>query len=229
MSEDRLKSYERRLDALYEQRAEVNEDIAAVYAELKSDGYDPRAMRQAMKRKRIRPEDRAAADATLGIYEDALGISSPDAEPKADMSPRRVREFKAPANATSEEQLKAIIFKILEMRAERKDMGKAIQTELRKARAIGFSPVKINETCQWLERCDQHGRDKMMQAEELYMIYREIGEGPQAAPEVSGDSKLVAMFASGPAAPAKAPTLKQKQVGDAIAMAQIARMNRGRP
>jgi hypothetical protein len=60
------------------------------------------------------------------------------------------------------------------------------------------------------------------------MMYREIGEGPQAAPEVMGDSKLVAMFASGPAAPAKAPTLKQKQVGDAIALAQIARMNRGR-
>jgi uncharacterized protein (UPF0335 family) len=175
----------------------------------------------------MRPEDRSEADAMLERYESAIGIEGPEA-PHVDMAPRKRDTYIAPPDASTEQQLRAIIAKILELRAERTETGKTITLELRKARSLGFSPVKITEACRWIEKCDQHGRDRMMDAEELYRIYREIGEGPQPELQIQGDSKPAEMFASGPnEGPKKATTIKQRQVGDAIAFAQISRMNRG--
>lgn len=225
--DDRLRGLIQRVRNLEDERADINKDIGDVFSEAKALGYDTRIMRQLLKRMRMRPEDRSEADAMLERYEEAIGVDGPE-QAHVDMAPRRRDTYVAPPDATTEQQLRAIIAKVLELRAERTETGKTIALELRKARSLGFSPVKITEACRWLEKCDQHGRDRMMDAEELYRIYREIGEGPQPELKVEGDSKLVAMFAGADAqAPKKAATLKQKQVGDAIALAAIARMNRG--
>lgn len=162
----------------------------------------------------------------LSTYESAVGADGEGA--KVDMAGRKPRErFVAPQGASSEEQLRAIISRMLELRAERNEMGQTIRLELRKARACGFDPVKITEACRWLEKCDANGRDRMIASEELYQVYREIGEGPRPEPKMEGDSKLVAMFAGADAAPQrKAPTLKQKHASDAVALAQASLMNR---
>ncbi len=225
--DDRLRGMMQQIMRFEDERADINKDIGDVFSEAKSLGYDMRIMRQALKRARMRPEDRSEADAMLERYEVAIGTDGVE-HARVDMAPRKRDSYVAPPDASTEQQLRAIIAKVLELRAERGEVGKTIQLELRKARACGFSPVKITEACRWIEKCDEHGRDRMMDADELYRIYREIGEGPQPEVKVEGDSKLVAMFAGGDAAaPKKAATLKQKQVGDAIALAAIARMNRG--
>lgn len=224
----RLLGILRGIMALEDERADINSDISDRYAEAKALGYDTRIMRQLKKRLRMRPEDRDEDDALLNAYEAAVGMAG-SGEARASEPRRRPRNFTAPPNASSEEQLRAIICRILEMRGERSDMTKAIAIELRKARAAGFSPVKIAEACRWLEKCDAHGRERMLEAEELFQIYRDIGEGPKPEVTVEGDSKLVAMFAApGGAAPTKAASAKVKGISDAIAMAQISRMNRGR-
>ncbi|WP_408585937.1 DUF2312 domain-containing protein [Novosphingobium sp.] len=226
MTDDRLRGLVQRIQRIDEEIADLGKDRSDVFSEAKALGYDTKIIRQVLKRMRMRPEDRSEADAMLERYESAVGVAGSEAA-HVDMGPRRRETFVAPANATSEEQLRAIIARVLELRAERSETGKTIQLELRKARACGFDPVKISEACRWLEKCDQHGRDRMMASEELFQIYREIGDGPQPEMKVEGDSKLVAMFAGAEPAPKKAPTLKQKQVGDAIALAAISRMNRG--
>ena len=216
----------RAIRALEEERGDISKDIADRFAELKAKGYDTGIVRQVLKRMRMRPDDRREADALLETYEAALGVASGDGA-HVDMGPRRREPFTAPPNASTEEQLRAIISRVLEIRAERTEGTKLTALELRKARAAGFDPVKITEACQWLEKCDAHGRERMMAAEELYQIYREIGEGPAPDVLVEGDSALVKMFAGPAPEPKKAATLKQRQVSDAIALAQISRMNRG--
>lgn len=228
MSADgRLRGLISRVRNLEDERADLNKDIADVFNEAKALRYDTRIMRQLLKRMRMRPDDRSEADAMLERYESAIGMEGPET-PHVDMAPRKRDTYIAPPDASTEQQLRAIIAKVLDLRTERTETGKTITLELRKARSLGFSPIKITEACRWIEKCDQHGRERMMDAEELYRIYREIGEGPQPELQIEGDSKLVEMFASGPSeGPKKATTIKQRQVGDAIAFAQISRMNRG--
>lgn len=228
MTDDRLRGLVRSIQAYDEEIADAVSGRRGVYDQAKAMGYDPRTIRNLIRRMRMAREDRDAADELLAGYEAAMGIAGP-ATPAADAGPVRKREtFTAPPNATSEEQLRAIISRVLELRAERVELGQTIRLELKKARACGFDPRKITEACMWLERCDKHGRDRMLASEELFQIYREIGEGPRPEMKVEGDSKLVAMFAGPAQADKKAPTLKQRQVSDAIAYAQISRRNRGK-
>ena len=228
MSDSRLRGLIDRIRRLYADRADINKDISEVFTEGKALGYDTKIMRQLLKRMGMKAEDRDAADEMLERYEADVGIAG-SATPHVDMAPPAKREaFTAPPNASSEDRLRAIISQVLTMRAERVEMTQTIGLELKKARAAGFDPRKITEACMWLERCDKHGRDQMLASEELFQIYRDIGDGPKPEVKVEGDSKLVAMFAGEQQqVEKKAPTLKQRQVSDAIAFAQISRRMRG--
>ncbi|MGF7152495.1 DUF2312 domain-containing protein [Novosphingobium gossypii] len=226
MSDDRLRGLVQRIQRLQAERADISKDISDVFSEAKAVGYDTRIIRQLLKRLAMRSEDRHEADEMLERYEADVGITG-SSTPHVDMAPRHREPFVAPAGATSEEQLRAIISKMLELRAERVEMNAGMALELKRARSAGFDPRKIVEACMWIEKCDKHGRPQMLAAEELFQIYREIGEGPRPEPRVEGDSKLVEMFAGPAPAEKKAPTLKQRKVSDALAYAQISRKNRG--
>jgi len=228
VTDDRLRGLINAVRAYNEEIADAVAGRRGVFEQAKAMGYDPKTMRQLIRRMGMAASDREAADELLAQYECAMGIAGA-VEPHADGGPaeRKREPYTAPATATTEEQLRAVISRVLGLRAERSERGQEIRLELRKAKVAGFDPRKITEACTWLERCDTHGRDRMLAIEELFQTYRDIGDGPRAPVAIEGDSKLVAMFAGDPQPEAKAVTLKQRQVGDAIAFAQISRRNRG--
>lgn len=103
----------------------------------------------------------------------------------------------------SDDQLRGFIRRVLALREERSAITADIATELKEAKGSGFDSVKISEVCRWLERCDKHGRDAMVEAETLFDLYRDVAEGP-AKPlaemfEAARDKVLVEMFAAPPA------------------------------
>jgi uncharacterized protein (UPF0335 family) len=70
-----LKSYLERIDRLEDERAEVKDEITAVYAEAKAAGFDPKAIRGMLKRKRaIDPQKFAEDETILDTYLHALGM-----------------------------------------------------------------------------------------------------------------------------------------------------------
>ncbi|MYL99572.1 DUF2312 domain-containing protein [Novosphingobium sp. FGD1] len=227
MGDDRLRGLVKTIQSYNQEIGDAMEGRRGVYDQAAAMGYDRKTIRNLVRRLGMNPADRDAADDLLAQYEADMGVTG-QAIAHADAGPPAKREkFVAPPNSSSEDQLRAIISKVLELRAERVEMRSTIALELKKARAGGFDPRKITEACIWLEKCDKHGRDMMLASEELFQIYRDIGDGPRPASQLEGDSKLVAMFA-GPAQPEKkAPTIKQRQASDAVAYAQISRRNRG--
>lgn len=61
-----------KVDRLEEEKAEVAGQIKDVYAEAKSQGFDTKALRTAIKRRRIDRQEREEQDAILETYEAAL-------------------------------------------------------------------------------------------------------------------------------------------------------------
>ena len=228
MADERLRSLVRAIQSYNTEIADAVQGRRGVYNQAKAMGYDTGIIRNAIRRMTMNREDRDAADETLAEYESDLGTAGM-ATPHADAVVKRKREvFIQPPDASVEDQLRAFISRVLELRGNRGEIGQEIKLELRKAKAAGFDPRKISEACMWLEKCDKHGRDRMLLSEELYQIYRDIGDGPPPEIQVEGDSKLVEMFTASPApAERKEPSHKLRQVSDAIAAAQINRMMRG--
>ncbi|MED5546113.1 MAG: GapR family DNA-binding domain-containing protein [Pseudomonadota bacterium] len=229
MSDDRLRNLVRAIQAYNIEIGDAIDGRRGVYEQAKAMGYDTKTIRNLVRRMRMNGADRDAADELLAQYEADMGIAG-SAPAHADAGPPAKREkFVAPKGASSEQQLRAIISRVLELRCDRGEVNDTIKLELKKAKAAGFDPRKIQEACLWLEKCDRHGRDMMLASEELFQIYRDIGDGPQPAPKVDGDSKLVAMFAGPSSAEGEKKPASQKlrQVNDALAAAQISRMMRG--
>jgi len=125
----------------------------------------------------------------------------------------------------SEQRLRALIRRVMNLREERAAITSDIADVLKEAKSAGFDRVKITETCRWLERCDKHGRDAMLEAEALFHLYRDVAEGPVAplAEQFEGarDKVLVEMFASPPEP--KAPPRRIKTLNAQRAAAQAAR------
>ncbi len=72
--DDRLKSYFDRIERLEEEKKEISADIREIYAEAKGNGYDPKIMRQALRLKKMNPNDRAEAEFLLEEYKAKLGL-----------------------------------------------------------------------------------------------------------------------------------------------------------
>lgn len=227
MADERLRRLVRGIQSY---NAEIADSVAGrrgLYDQASAMGYDTKVIRNAIRRMAVNREDRDAADELLAEYEAELGTDG-NAAPHADVTPKRKRDvFVAPSGASAEEQLRGFISRVLQLRGNRSEIGQEIKLELRKAKVAGFDTRKITEACMWLEKCDQHGRDQMLLSEELFQIYRDIGDGPVPEIKVQGDSKLVEMFTAPAPAEEKAPSQKLRQVSDAMAAAQINRMMRG--
>lgn len=73
-AQGRLKSLVERLDRLNEDKAAVTADLKEVYAEAKGEGFDTKTLRKVM---RIRAQDRAKRaeeEAMIELYLSALGL-----------------------------------------------------------------------------------------------------------------------------------------------------------
>lgn len=74
-SDDRLRLLIERIERLEEEKKGIAEDIRDVYAEAKAVGYDPKIMRQIVRLRKMKPDDRSEQDMLLETYKNALGMA----------------------------------------------------------------------------------------------------------------------------------------------------------
>jgi uncharacterized protein (UPF0335 family) len=73
-ADDRLRLFIERIERLEEEKKGISDDIRDVYAEAKSVGYDGKIMRQIVRLRKLKPDDRREMEAILDTYKNALGI-----------------------------------------------------------------------------------------------------------------------------------------------------------
>lgn len=74
-SDNRLRLLVERIERLNDEAKGIGEDIKGVYAEVKAVGYDPKIVRQVVKLRAMRPDDRAEMEMVLDTYKAALGLA----------------------------------------------------------------------------------------------------------------------------------------------------------
>jgi uncharacterized protein (UPF0335 family) len=71
---DQLRLLIERIERLEEEKKGIGDDIKDVYNEAKATGYDPKIMRQIVRIRKMKPDDRREMEAVLQTYLNALGI-----------------------------------------------------------------------------------------------------------------------------------------------------------
>ena len=71
---DRLRRLIERFERLEEGKRGIADDIRDVYAEAKAVGYDPKIMRQVVRLRKMKPDDRNEMEMVLDTYKAALGL-----------------------------------------------------------------------------------------------------------------------------------------------------------
>lgn len=69
-----LRSFIERIERLNSEKAAIGDDIKDVFAELKSRGYDAKAVRAVLKLRKLDPDERAESEAILDLYLSTLGM-----------------------------------------------------------------------------------------------------------------------------------------------------------
>ena len=72
--DDRLRLLIERVERLEEEKKGIADDIRDVYAEAKAVGYDTKIMRQIVRLRKMKPDDRAEMAMILETYASALGL-----------------------------------------------------------------------------------------------------------------------------------------------------------
>ena len=73
-TDDRLRLLIERIERLEEEKKGIADDIRDVYAEAKAVGYDPKIMRQVVRLRKMKPDDRAEMETIFETYKAALGL-----------------------------------------------------------------------------------------------------------------------------------------------------------
>lgn len=73
-TDDHLRLLIERVERLEEEKKGIADDIKDVYAEAKAVGYDAKIMRQIVRLRKMKPDDRAEMEAILDLYKAALGL-----------------------------------------------------------------------------------------------------------------------------------------------------------
>lgn len=73
-ADDRLRLLIERIERLEEEKKAIGDDIKDVYLEAKSVGYDPKIMRQIVRLRKLKPDDRREMEEILDLYKRALGL-----------------------------------------------------------------------------------------------------------------------------------------------------------
>jgi uncharacterized protein (UPF0335 family) len=79
---ERLRAFIQRIERLEEEKKTISDDIREVFAEAKSNGYDPKIMRQVLRLRKMESGDRQEQEALLETYLAALGMAEPVGEPE---------------------------------------------------------------------------------------------------------------------------------------------------
>ena len=73
-TDDRLRLLIERIERLEEEKKGIADDIRDVYSEAKSQGYDVKIMRQIVRLRKLKPEERKEMELLIETYKAALGI-----------------------------------------------------------------------------------------------------------------------------------------------------------
>ncbi len=73
-TDQRLRLLIERVERLEEEKKGTADDIRDVYAEAKAVGYDAKIMRQIVRLRKMKPDDRREMEAILDTYKSALGL-----------------------------------------------------------------------------------------------------------------------------------------------------------
>jgi len=73
-TDDRLRLLIERVERLEEEKKGISDDIKDVYLEAKAVGYDVKMMRQVVRLRKMKPEDRREMEMLLDTYKAALGL-----------------------------------------------------------------------------------------------------------------------------------------------------------
>ena len=73
-ADEQLRLFIERIERLEEEKKGIADDIRDVYLESKSQGYDPKIMRQIVRLRKMPIHDRKEMEAILDVYKSALGI-----------------------------------------------------------------------------------------------------------------------------------------------------------
>lgn len=76
VSGEKLRSYVERIERLTEDGKAIRDDTKLVYAEAKSDGFDPKYMRAIVKLRSVAPSERQENEAMMEMYSAAMGMAS---------------------------------------------------------------------------------------------------------------------------------------------------------
>lgn len=71
-----VKAYVERVERLAEEKQTIADDIKDIFAEAKGNGYDVKAMRKVIARRKRDREEVIAEDSMIEVIEEALGIFS---------------------------------------------------------------------------------------------------------------------------------------------------------
>lgn len=74
ISGNQLRLFIEKAERLEEEKNELMENIREVFAEAKSVGFDVKIMKQIMKLRKMKNEDRAEQEELLDLYKAALGM-----------------------------------------------------------------------------------------------------------------------------------------------------------
>lgn len=75
VTDDRLRLLIERIERLEQDKKDISDDIKDVYVEAKSAGYDTKILRQVVKLRKMKPDERTEMQAVLEAYLAALGIA----------------------------------------------------------------------------------------------------------------------------------------------------------
>ena len=76
VSGDILRQYIERIERLEIEKAELASQIKDIYAEAKSDGFEPKIMKQVIKIRKMEKEEVEELEALVEIYKRALGMAN---------------------------------------------------------------------------------------------------------------------------------------------------------
>lgn len=77
---NKLRQYIEKIENLEVEKTEVQEQIAEVFGQAKSDGFDTKIMKKVLKLRKMKEEDRENEDLILDTYLMALGMIPPSEE-----------------------------------------------------------------------------------------------------------------------------------------------------
>ena len=75
ISGNQLRLFVEKIEKLESEKADLMENIKEVFAESKSVGFDPKIMKEIIKIRKMKNEDRIEQEELLDIYKAAIGMA----------------------------------------------------------------------------------------------------------------------------------------------------------